>query len=260
MEKMMDEVKKVLESVSRGEITPEEGEKLIEAIMKRNEKKTRGHEEEDENDFFIGENELIDGDLILSGKRISIKGEVKGDAILMYCDTEFSGKVRGDLVVIGGKIEFNGGIIDQDLVLIGAKVKGEPDEIGGEKVKISNFLASGVLTAISPLLRMLKISVLGNKIKTNGTFIVDEDQEINTITLKRLVVNAKLKSKRIQAEEVEVRGELEAEEIKAKKVILKGTLKADILECDRLKNSGKLVVRVMKCREITGNGEILREG
>ena len=104
---MMDEVKKVLESVSRGEITPEEGEKLIEAIMKRSEKKSE--ENENERDFYLGEDEVISGDLILSGRKVSIKGEIKGDAVLMYCDTEFSGRVSGDLVVISGKIRFEGG-------------------------------------------------------------------------------------------------------------------------------------------------------
>lgn len=256
----MDEVKKVLESVSKGEITPEEGEKLIEAIMRRNEKKSGERESEEERDFFLGEDEMIDGDLILSGRRVSIRGEIKGDAVLMYCETEFSGKVRGDLVIIGGKIDFKGGFIDQDLVLIGAKSRGEPDDIMGDKVKVANFIASGVLTAISPILKTLGISFLGKRMKTDGTFIVDDYQEINTIALKKLVVNAKLKSHRIRAEEIDVRGELEADEIRSKRVTVKGILRARVLECEKLKNSGKIIVLDMKCGDISGNGEILREG
>ncbi len=254
----MDEVRKVLESVSKGEITPEEGEKLIEAIMQKNEKRSGDREERAE--FLVKEDELIDGDLILSGKRVSIKGEITGDAVLMYCETVFSGRVKGDLVIIGGKVEFKGGVVNQDLVLVGAKSKGEPDEVLGDRVKVANFLASGILTAISPILKTLGMSFLGKRIKNDGTLVVDDYQEISTMALKRLIVNAKLKSQRIQADEIDVMGELEADEIRSRRVTIKGILKTRVLECEKLRNSGKLIVKTMRCGDISGNGEILEEG
>ena len=150
--------------------------------------------------------------------------------------------------------------MEGDLVLIGAKSSGEPDDVIGDKVKVANFLASGILTAISPILKMVGVNFLGNKLKSEGTLVVDEDQEINTIALRKLVVNARLSSKNIRAEEIEVRGELESEEIRSKRIVVKGILRTEVLECEKLKNFGKIFVKDMRCGDISGSGEILKEG
>ncbi len=257
---MMNDIKKILEAVSNGLIAPEEGERLIAALMEKEEKGEKSEKKEKEAEFLLNKDEVIEGDLVLSGKKVLIEGEITEDAVLMYCDTIFSGKVGGDFVVIGGRVKFEGGVVGEDLVLIGSKAEGEPEEVYGEKVKVMNFLANGILMAISPVLRALGISSLGRKFRKGDTLVIEEDQEVNVIVLKKLIVNAHLKSRKVQVEYLEVNGELESEEIQSKKVVVNGRIKAKSIKCEKLQNNGKVLTESLDCEKITGQGEVSQEG
>lgn len=159
---MSDDVRKILEAVARGEISPEEGEKLIKALQEREKEKEQDQEFQetfDEEEYVLREDETVEGDLVFSKKRVSIRGKVMGDLVLMNCDSFFSGEVEGDMVVIGGKVEFAGGKVREDLVLLGTKEKGEKPKVGGSEVRMSNnFLVRLMMGVVSPFVARMEIT------------------------------------------------------------------------------------------------------
>ncbi len=161
---MSDDVRKILEAVARGEISPEEGERLLKALQAQKgegEEKTRKRLQElDEREYVLRKGETVEGKLVLSGKKTLIEGRVIGDLVLLSCDSFFSGEVEGNMVVIGGKIVFAGGTVKKDLVLVGAEEEGEKPKVGGSVTHISNFLVETILKMVSPL--------VGNIVVTPG--------------------------------------------------------------------------------------------
>ncbi|ABQ46600.1 MULTISPECIES: SHOCT-like domain-containing protein [Thermotoga] len=157
---MSEEIRKILEAVARGEISPEEGEMLIKAVQEkeREEIGPKGDFSEREGDYILGENEIVEEDLVLSKKKAIIRGKIKGDLALINCETFFSGEVEGDLAVIGGKIEFDGGTVKGDLALIGVKESGKTPVVEGDIARISNFFVSGILKMVSPFISNISVS------------------------------------------------------------------------------------------------------
>ncbi|ADA67064.1 conserved hypothetical protein [Thermotoga petrophila RKU-10] len=165
---MSEEIRKILEAVARGEISPEEGEMLIKAMQEkeREESGSKGASSEREGNYILDENEIVEEDLVLSKKKAIIRGKIKGDLALINCETFFSGEVEGDLAVIGGKIEFDGGTVKGDLALIDAKDSGKAPVVEGDIARISNFFVGGILKMISPFIG--NISVSSRKKKVEG--------------------------------------------------------------------------------------------
>ncbi|PLV59078.1 hypothetical protein [Thermotoga sp. KOL6] len=157
---MSEEIRKILEAVARGEISPEEGEMLVNALLEKEEKIdfSKNSEVSSEKDFILERDEVVDGDLVLSKKKVIIKGKVRGDLALINCNTIFSGEVDGDLAVISGKVVFDGGRVKGDLALIGAKELGEKPVVEGEIAKISNFFIGGILKMIAPFIDNISVS------------------------------------------------------------------------------------------------------
>jgi cytoskeletal protein CcmA (bactofilin family) len=56
----------------------------------------------------IGEDEVIDDDLFVSGNRVEIYGTVKGDLIASGVEVIFSGEVEGNLIIAGQTLQANG--------------------------------------------------------------------------------------------------------------------------------------------------------
>ncbi len=257
---MMEDIRKILEAVASGEISPEEGEMLIKALKEgEKDKKEKKETKEKDKIFVVENNEVVNDDLVISGEKVIIKGTVNGDVVLLYCDTEFSGTVNGDTVIIGGKVHFEGGEVNGDLVLIGAKFSGEEPEVGGDFVKITNFLATGILTALSPILKSInirgskkkKIKSFDRKTKFSfkgfTEFNVSEGDKVDVgilNDLKRVVVDGELSCKTLEAKEIVVgeKGKLISPLIKAEiiKVEDGGNIKTKFLWCQKLIGSGKV--------------------
>ncbi|MDK2786543.1 MAG: hypothetical protein PWQ80_1222 [Thermotoga sp.] len=163
---MSEEIRRILEAVAKGEISPEEGEMLIKALKEKEKEERNWPEDLSEKDFVLREDEVMEGDLVLSKKKAIIKGKVKGDLVLINCETFFSGEVEGDLAVISGRIEFDGGKVRGDLALVGAKESGRRPSVDGDVARISNFFISGMMKMLSPFIS--NISVSSKKKKSEG--------------------------------------------------------------------------------------------
>ncbi|MCD6550731.1 hypothetical protein [Thermotoga sp.] len=155
---MSEEIRKILEAVARGEISPEEGELLLKALQEKEKEGKEWEKDLSEKNFVLEEDEAVEGDLVLSKKKVIVKGKVKGDLVLINCETFFSGEVEGDLAVISGKIEFDGGKVKGDLALIGAKESGRKPSVGGDVARISNFFVSGMLKMFSTFISNISVS------------------------------------------------------------------------------------------------------
>ncbi len=268
---MMEDMKKILEAVACGEITPEEAEMLIKALKEKEEKESgksekkekktsKAKEEEKKGLFVIDQAEVASGDLFLTGQRVVIRGRVKGDVTLFDCDTEFSGEVDGDMVLIGGKIRFEGGRVDDDLTLIGVRVSGDLPEVGGETVRISNFFASGILNLVSPILKGIGVNIHpGKKLRKFESLVVSTDREINeNVYADQLIVKARLKTKNVIAESIVVEkdGILEGVKIRADDIVVHGKMKCSKLEADELNVSGEIEAGKITADDIQGTGVI----
>ena len=252
---MMEDVKKILDAVARGDISPEEGEKLISALLEREEKGKREKREKEkrkEAEFVLRSGEVIDGDIVLSGKRVSIHGKVRGDVVLIQCDLEFSGEVEGDLVLISGRAKLDGGKVGGDLAVIGAKVEGDVDEVKGDRVKISNFFINGILMALSPILKGLSVTSVGGRTTVKGS------RKMDYLNVRDLVVDEKLEVKKIEAKKVVVNGRLKVDQLISEKLIVRGEIFAKKIKSDEIVNDGRIVADEIEYEKLTGSGEILK--
>ncbi len=266
---MMEDMRKVLESLVNGDISPEEAEMLIKALKERDEGKEKEDEKEkkdkkwekEEKSLVVEEGEKMEGDMVVSGQRVVIKGEVDGDVVLTSCDTYFSGKVEGDLVLIGGRVRFDGGYVGGDLVLIGAKATGEFPSVMEDTVKISNLLATGILSAVSPILRGMGVSIRpGKKLKKYDNLVIENDESFDkNIYAESIHVKARMKARNVHAEEivVEKHGVMEAIRISADEVTVYGKVEAAKLEADELLVDGEVAVDKLRCDILKGNGRVL---
>ncbi len=260
---MMEDVRKVLEAVARGEISPEDGERLIRAIQEREKGGKEKREEEkgkNEKGFVLREGEVIDDDLTLSGEKVRVEGKILGDLVLLQCDTFFSGSVGGDMAVIGGKVEFDGGRVEGDLVLIGAKVKGKEPEVLGDRVKITNFLATGILTALSPILGGLRIRS-GEKKKVGEVIeemviLPGDSKKVGFIDVERLVVHGELKSTGVRCESMLISGKAKVDNLVCETLNVPGELRAGNVKVEVLNVDGRMTVHNLRAENISGSGEI----
>lgn len=252
---MMEDVKKILDAVAKGDISPEEGEKLISALLEREEKGKREKREKEkrkEAEFVLRSGEVIDGDIVLSGKRVSIHGKVRGDVVLIQCDLEFSGEVEGDLVLISGRAKLDGGKVGGDLAVIGAKVEGDVDEVRGDRVKISNFFINGILMALSPILKGLSVTSVGGRTTVKGS------RKMDYLNVRDLVVDDELEAKKIDAKKVVVSGRLKVDQLISEKLIVRGEIFAKKIKSDEIVNDGRIVADEIEYEKLTGSGEILK--
>lgn len=61
-----------------------------------------------DDDGFIGANEVISDDVILSGGQVTMEGTINGNLIAMGEDIEISGIVNGDVLAWGGRVTISG--------------------------------------------------------------------------------------------------------------------------------------------------------
>ena len=249
---MMEDVKKVLDAVARGEISPEEGEKLISALLEKEErgKKEKGKDRKKEAEFIVKSEEVIDGDVVLSGKRVLIQGRIRGDVVLIQCDLEFSGEVEGDLVLISGRAKLDGGRVGGDFAVIGAKVEGDVDEVKGDRVKISNFFINGIMMALSPILKGLSVTSIGGKTTVKGS------RKVDYLNAREIVVDDELEAKKVEAKKVVVNGLLRAEKIEAEKLVVRGEVVARRIDSREIVNDGRIVAEQIRYEKLVGSGEI----
>ena len=253
---MMEDVKKILDAVARGEISPEEGERLISALLEREEKgkekRDKGKERKREAEFIVKSGEVVDGDIVLSGKRVFIQGKVRGDVVLIQCDLEFSGEVEGDLVLIGGRAKLDGGKVAGDFAIVGAKVEGDVDEVRGDRVKISNFFINGILMALSPILKGLSVTSVGGKTTVKGS------RKVDYMNAREIVIDDELEAKKIEAKKVVVNGLLRVDHLKTEKLIVRGEVVARRIKSTEIVNDGKISAEEMEYEKLVGSGEVLR--
>ncbi|MCD6449725.1 MAG: hypothetical protein J7L34_04380 [Thermotogaceae bacterium] len=273
---MFDDVKKILEAVANKEITQEEAELLIKALKEKedssrskNKKEKEKEKKKKENVFTLEEDQFTDDDLVLISERAVIRGKIAGDLALIECETVFSGDVAGDMVIIGGKVLFEGGRVAGDLVSIGASVSGDEPEVLGSRVTIGNFLVRGILAALSPLFRGIRIapkmfSLKGEDLQKWGRDVFHGDsfhvphgvkEKMIGVSVDIAAVDGELDVVFIKADVLTVTGKLIAKNIKADKIRVKqgGIVEAHKINTEVLENFGEVRVKELSAEKVFGN-------
>ena len=275
---MFDDIKKILEAVANKEITQEEAEMLIKALKEREKKKKKKkgffkkkeekkEESSDNSDygetFIVNENDIVSGDVVLSSSKAIIHGTVNGDVVLIKCDLDFSGEVMGDLAVLGGRASFNGGKVHGDLVLMASKYSGKLPVVSGDTVRMSKFLASGIMNVVSLAMGGLGIKVFpGKKGKKHESYNVSSPRnEKEDISVEIMTVSSKFTGKDVSAEflTVENEGEMIAYNVSADVAKIYGKLYCNKLEADSLLVNGLVHLKTLVCDQLSGNGKIIVE-
>ncbi|ANE41366.1 hypothetical protein IM42_00580 [Fervidobacterium sp. SC_NGM5_O18] len=142
----------ILQALARKEITVDEAEQLIEAIMdKRTEERRKGSKSYIGRDFIINPGEEYFGKVeVVNGKAI-INGRLIGDLEVVFGELIFSGEVAGNVELVGTNIVWNGGHIAGNLEMVGCSYKGAKPIVDGKVNEVNNFFINGVLGIVRNL-------------------------------------------------------------------------------------------------------------
>ncbi|WP_448376341.1 hypothetical protein [Fervidobacterium sp.] len=164
MGELPNDILTILEALARKEITVDEAEDLIRAIMeRRDEHKSRKSKKSyigkefvlNAGEEFVGKVEVVNGKAIINGRLV-------GDLEVVFGDLVFSGDVTGNVQLVGTNIVWNGGNIRGNLEMVGCSYKGAKPAVDGRVNEVNNFFVNGILgmvrnLIVKPILSGIKI-------------------------------------------------------------------------------------------------------
>ncbi|MGC9771438.1 hypothetical protein [Fervidobacterium islandicum] len=153
MGELPNDILAVLEALSRKEITVDEAEQLIQAVMeKRMNKNVRKQRTYISREFMINPGEEYVGTVeVVNGKAV-INGRLVGDLEVVFGELIFSGEVTGNVELVGTNIVWNGGRIGRNLEMVGCSYKGTRPTVDGKVNEVNNFFINGILGMVRNLI------------------------------------------------------------------------------------------------------------
>ncbi|QTA38826.1 hypothetical protein JYK00_04785 [Thermosipho ferrireducens] len=270
----MDDIKKILEALERGEITKEEAEALIAAVKTGNTeaekvidfdeeeyKKWTGSKDVIGGKIVIDEGEVHEGDLNVVKGDVVVKGTIQGELSVVMGKLEFSGKVTKDANVVGSTVNWNGGIIEGDLNIVGCKESGKPPVVNGNLVRYNNAFIKGILSFfVKPFLSGLEVRN-GKIFSKNYGLITNimsgkkrRKKEIEELVVKEGEIYET--EDELFAERIVVKGEFIGTNVEAEEIIISGNLKCGNVSTESLYlNEGA----ILKCGNISAEEIVVEE-
>jgi hypothetical protein len=123
----------------------------------------------------IAKNEVVNGNVFVTGEKIEILGTVNGDVYAAGGNILVDGEINGDLIAAGGNIKVRGEI-NQDLRLAGGQIDIEA-KVGGRITAFSGNLSIGSETSAQSL-----VTAAGN-VDIAGTIEENVDAAVGNISL-----------------------------------------------------------------------------
>jgi len=144
----------ILEALARKEITVDEAEKLVIAIMSAKSEKNFGRRSKSfvGREFILNPGQEHNGDIEIVNGRAIINGKLNGNLEVVFGEMIFSGEVNGNVELVGTQITWNGGIISGNLQLVGCSYRGTKPSVLGNVSEIDNFFVNGILGMVKNLI------------------------------------------------------------------------------------------------------------
>lgn len=114
--------------------------------------------------IVISANEIIDEDLFVLGRKITINGKVKGDIFFLAKEIDVNGEVSGDIIGMAQMVTINGTAFDD--VRAGAQFVNINGKIIGNATLTGQFINISRISSIGE-----DLLVGGNEIKIDGVII-----------------------------------------------------------------------------------------
>lgn len=212
------ELRRILQAVEEGEITPEDGEKLIEALFEfENERAERYAKEVSNSEFVLEKGERLQGDLLLMNSHARIAGVVAGSLDVVNSSVELVGVVEGNLNAVHSRIDWLGGKVLGNVRLVMSNQSGE-ERIGGRKEVVD--------TDWPPKDTKLEESLDG------GGVTIDGERYATEISgSRKVVVDGNVSVEAIDCEELTVRGRLSAGKVSCERVFIEKGGEVNVGKC-----------------------------
>lgn len=228
---LIAELRKILENVEKGELTPEDGEKLIEALFDSNGFASSADEASDlNNEPLSGEfNEVVkikSGDKvkrdisIFHGKLI-VEGELIGNVSAVDSELVIAGTINGNLNVVRSKLIWNGGNVQGNCNAVMCKDVGTPNVSG----RYNNIA--------------INVPFFNDSLLKNNVIFKNSDEDI-------VVISEKYNDSDVRHERVLIKGEVKVKTVKCEELFVEGTLNVDVIKCERLENKDNAFIYAEK--------------
>lgn len=284
---MSEEIRKVLEALQRGEITPEEAEVLIEAIKSREENNQEESVNEEiqwrmikeeyhgsisgmgENIWITPEGKVL-GDVDIVKGKVKLEGHVDGNLDAVASQIEFGGTVSGNVNIVGGTVKWYRGEIKGNLEIVGAKEIGSRPLVGGKVEVLAGPIGSMVGKIIGSTLNttMDIVGTIPDKISKLGKVITLEDIREGNLTIdknfkthsnlygKNITINGNVMCKDVHAERLIVNGLLTCDDINSSIIEVRGTIKCDDIFGEKMEILGTVSGDDIEVDEVIVNGNL----
>uniref|UniRef100_A0A7C4GJA6 YvlB/LiaX N-terminal domain-containing protein n=1 Tax=Fervidobacterium thailandense TaxID=1008305 RepID=A0A7C4GJA6_9BACT len=245
------ELRKILEAVENGELSPEDGEKLINALFESS-KEDFGQSKVKElyNEVFVVKpGEIIRETVSARNSKLTIEGEILGDLDVVNCYVELSGTVHGNLNAATSKISWRGGRVLGDARLVMCQESGNGYVFGKKNgVAVDLPFIKGVIEE-----DYHDDSVTKEEMVLNGDF---ETEEIKDVKLIRVVGN--VRAEKLHCEKLIVSGKLHSQSVSCEHLEIQSnaSLSTQKLWVEELKNDGKLDVKKCTAEIFENNGDV----
>ncbi|ODN30450.1 hypothetical protein [Fervidobacterium thailandense] len=278
------ELRKILEAVERGELSPEDAEKLVNALFESSEEEfSQSKVREVYNEVFVVKpGEVIRETVSARNSKLTIDGEILGDLDVVNCYVELSGTVHGNLNAATSKISWRGGKVLGDAKLVMCQESGN-GYVAGKKSGVAvdlpfmkDFIKdSGYYNPPTPREEMvLSGNFEAEEIKDAKYVKVVGNVNVQKLHCERLTVSGKLNSQSVSCEYLEIQtggslstqklwgeelkndGKLDVRKCTAETLSNNGDLGCETLVCERIENNGRCALQSVTTEELENNGSL----
>ncbi|MCX7653204.1 MAG: hypothetical protein N2Z58_00775 [Fervidobacterium sp.] len=245
------ELRKILEAVEKGDLSPDDAEKLIKIIFESDvwEEKASKSDSIVNTVVEIKEGEKVTKNLSLTNGKLVLKGELLGDVFAVNSDIELFGTLSGNLSCVRSKIFWKGGEVKGDLNAVMCKEFGNANVLGKRYIVSFNI-------------------PFANKIFSNNSFVFEDGNfdlgvisgkhNLDSLNREKVVINGRTNVENVKCEELFVNGQLSAKSISSEVINISkdGEINSDEIYAESVTNKGELNSKNLIMQSINNSGLI----